>query len=83
MTQEALAEKSGLSAREIRRLERGKGDGGKGHRPRPSTVAYLADAMALPVPERRIFEEAALHPAGDGGLEPPVPRSPAANRPSR
>ena len=69
MTQEDLAEKSGLSAREIRRLERGKG-----HRPRPSTVAYLAGALDLPGPERRIFEEAALHPTGATASESLLPQ---------
>lgn len=54
MTQEALAEKSGLSVREIRRLERNGG-----HRPRPTTVSYLAKALDLSDPQRRHFEEAA------------------------
>lgn len=72
MTQEALAERSGLSAREIRRLERNDSEG-KGHRPRPSTVSYLSRALGLSGPQRQVFEEAALRPPEPTRSEAPVP----------
>ena len=75
MTQEALAERSGLSAREIRRLERGGGPG-KGHKPRPSTVAYLAAALDLRGPERHLFEEAAFGPPERTAAAVPRPVDP-------
>ena len=41
LSQEALAERAGLSARGLLYLERGK------HRPHPGTLAHLADALSL------------------------------------
>ena len=54
LTQEDLAERSGLSARAIRTLERGER-----RRPRADTLVYLARALGLSEPERARFEEAA------------------------
>lgn len=62
LTQEALAERSGVSERAIRGLERGDG-----RRARPSTIRLLADALHLTPPERAAFQAAALRgrvPAG-------------------
>ncbi|MDQ2785799.1 MAG: tetratricopeptide repeat protein, partial [Chloroflexota bacterium] len=54
LTQEALAERSTLSARAISDLERSD------HiRPRPESVRLLADALALSGDERALFEAAA------------------------
>ena len=41
LTQEALAERAGISSRSIREMERGQGRG-----PRPATVQSLAEALA-------------------------------------
>ena len=54
LTQEALAEKSGLSVRAVRGLETGEG-----HQPRPDTVGFLARALDLSGKERDLFETAA------------------------
>ena len=54
LTQEALAEKSGLSVRAIRGLEKGER-----HQPRPDTVGYLTRALEISGRERDIFETAA------------------------
>jgi transcriptional regulator with XRE-family HTH domain len=43
MTQEELAERAGLSARTLRKLERGDS-----HTPRKDTILLLADALGLP-----------------------------------
>src|SRR5581483_6575111 len=54
LTQEALAERAGLSARAISDLERGL------HRhPHRDTVQLIADALELPLPERGELLEAA------------------------
>ncbi|WP_177320081.1 ATP-binding protein [Actinoplanes philippinensis] len=50
LTQEALAERTGLSVRSLRDLENGRVT-----RPRPSTLALLADALALTGAERELF----------------------------
>ncbi|MGI8688318.1 MAG: ATP-binding protein [Thermomicrobiales bacterium] len=63
LTQEALAERSTLSARAISDLERSD------HiRPRPDSVRLLADALALSGDERALFEAAAR------GQQPFFPR---------
>ena len=54
LTQEALADRSGLSVRAIRGLERGEG-----HSPRPDTVDLLARALGLSGERRAPFEESA------------------------
>lgn len=64
MTQEELAEKSGLSARSIQDIERGRV-----RRPRRDTVRLLADALDLRGVSRREFE-AAARPRSDSRAEP-------------
>ncbi len=69
LSQERLAERSGLSARTIRDLETGKV-----RRPRVASVRLLADALRLEGWERERFEEAA-RPSSAGQLAgQPVPR---------
>jgi predicted ATPase/DNA-binding XRE family transcriptional regulator len=58
LTQEELAERSGLSVRTIRSLERGEG-----HRPRADTVDLLAHALGLSEEEHDLF--AAVPKRGD------------------
>jgi len=53
LTQEGLAERSGLSPRSIQNLERGRVT-----RPRRESVRLLADALGLAGPERAVFEHA-------------------------
>src|SRR5579885_2138757 len=68
LTQEALAERAGISARSISDLERGLS-----RAPHPDTIAFLAQALGLSGPERATFL-AAAHPqpaAAAGSLEPP------------
>ena len=55
-SQERLADRSGMSVRAIRDLERGQVD-----RPRRSSIAVLADALALTDAERAIVEQAVLN----------------------
>lgn len=65
LTQERLADVSGLSVRGIRELERGRG-----RAPRPRTAALLADALLLAGAERAGF----LALAGRGRADPePAP----------
>jgi DNA-binding SARP family transcriptional activator/tetratricopeptide (TPR) repeat protein/transcriptional regulator with XRE-family HTH domain len=59
LSQEALAERSGMSVRAIRDLERGRVE-----RPRPTSIALLADALALTDAERAAVEAAASAPDG-------------------
>jgi transcriptional regulator with XRE-family HTH domain len=54
-SQERLADRSGMSVRAIRDLERGQVD-----RPRRSSIAMLADALALTDAERAAVEQAVL-----------------------
>jgi tetratricopeptide (TPR) repeat protein/transcriptional regulator with XRE-family HTH domain len=74
LTQEALAERSGLSARAIADMERGRTT-----RPYPSSVAALADALDLAGRQRELLDRAS-RPAADvqnvpEGVEgAPVPR---------
>jgi tetratricopeptide (TPR) repeat protein/transcriptional regulator with XRE-family HTH domain len=68
LTQEALAERSGLSARGISDLERGVS---RTHR--SDTVQRLASALGLSPRERSLLEQAALgagHPAPSPGAAP-------------
>ncbi len=57
LTQEELAERSGLSARGIAYLERGKRT-----YPHRDTVALLSEALKLPAEEREVFAAAARGP---------------------
>ncbi len=69
LTQEALAERAGVSVRRIRDLERGTA-----HRPRVDTVQLLADALGLPPDAHAAFVAAARRPpcpAGDAAPDPP------------
>jgi DNA-binding SARP family transcriptional activator/tetratricopeptide (TPR) repeat protein/transcriptional regulator with XRE-family HTH domain len=73
LSQEALAERSGMSVRAIRDLERGHVE-----RPRPTSIALLADALALTDAERAAVEVAASDPDGradaHGDAQPPPAR---------
>jgi tetratricopeptide (TPR) repeat protein len=75
MTQEKLAERSGLSVRAISDIERGRTD-----RPHSASLGLLAAALGVSPPGR--FPEARDGPADSGGHEvPAVPRQlPAAVR---
>lgn len=68
LTQEELAERSGLSVRGISDLERGERT-----RPHPHTVRLLADALQLQGQERAGFVEAARGPAETGAGPVAVP----------
>ncbi|WP_432943068.1 helix-turn-helix domain-containing protein [Kribbella sp. CA-253562] len=66
LTQERLAERSGLSIQAISALE-----SGRRRRPRPITITLLADSLGLSSEDRRAFAAAARHPAaGDPGRQP-------------
>jgi tetratricopeptide (TPR) repeat protein/transcriptional regulator with XRE-family HTH domain len=75
MTQEELAERSGLSVNAISALERGHR-----HAPRAATVAALAAALRLAPEQRAALAEAALRRPAPGAAPPlpaialPVPR---------
>jgi predicted ATPase/DNA-binding XRE family transcriptional regulator len=81
LTQEALAERSGLSARGISDLERGLK-----RAPRRDTVALLLGALDLSADERAALVAAARHPmndSDDNGVAPhdlPVPSTPLIGR---
>jgi len=64
LTQEELAAKSGLSARSIQDIERGRV-----RRPRRDTVRLLADALDLRGVDRQDFE-AAARPSTENRAEP-------------
>jgi tetratricopeptide (TPR) repeat protein/transcriptional regulator with XRE-family HTH domain len=71
LSQERLGERSGLSARTIRDLERGV------RRPRGGSVRLLADALGLVGWDRERFEHAARRLSAAGRTAPqPVPRLP-------
>ena len=74
LTQEALAERAGLSARAISDLERGLS-----RAPQPATLLLLADALKLSAEERIHFEAAARREklAEKPTLDPPPPTSAA------
>ncbi len=71
LTQEALAERAGISVRSISDLERGFS-----RAPHPDTIAFLAQALGLSGPERAAFL-AAAHPqppsAAVSLTRPPLP----------
>jgi transcriptional regulator with XRE-family HTH domain/tetratricopeptide (TPR) repeat protein len=78
LTQEALAERAGISSRSIREMERGQGRG-----PRPSTVQSLAEALALAGPDRDELVAAgnALYWASRSSARTPPAHEPAAHEP--
>src|SRR5215211_8293430 len=70
LSQEALAERSGLSAQAIGALETGKR-----RRPYPHTVAALADALGLTAIERAALTEArGVTTSPPTRAQPPLPR---------
>ncbi|HET8647267.1 MAG TPA: helix-turn-helix domain-containing protein, partial [Vicinamibacteria bacterium] len=69
LTQEALAERAGLSARGVSDLERGLRSA-----PRRDTVRLLADSLRLSGEARRSFEAAARRPGTPAGLRAAHPR---------
>jgi len=73
LTQEELAEKSGLSVRTVRGLERSEG-----HSPRPDTVDLLARALRLSEEEHDLFAAAAKQ----GGAVTALAASPSPPLPS-
>ena len=77
LSQEALAERAGLSVNAVAALERGRRSA-----PRPDTVALLATALALDPGDRAAFVGAAM--AGrmpEGAAPPEVALPPASPRP--
>ena len=80
LTQEALAERAGVSVRNIQNLERGE------NRPLRDTARRLADALALPAEERTRFLAAATPPHASARRGPrarTLPRRGPARCPSR
>lgn len=74
LSQEALAERSGLSTDAVRALERGRRTA-----PRASTLALLADALELTPDDRAALVTAATpERAGSALTPPPIPRPPDA-----
>src|SRR5215212_8389071 len=69
LSQEALAERSGLSVQAIGALETGKR-----RRPYPHTVAALADALGLTESERTALAAARFAPSTAACAQPPLPR---------
>jgi tetratricopeptide (TPR) repeat protein/transcriptional regulator with XRE-family HTH domain len=69
LSQEALASRSGMSVRAIRNLERGHVE-----RPRRTSIALLADALALTDAERVVFKKASVDV--DGRADGPVDTQP-------
>ena len=69
LSQEALAERAGLSAQAIGALETGKR-----RRPYPHTVAALADALGLTEMERVALAEARVTPSAAVSAQPLLPR---------
>jgi transcriptional regulator with XRE-family HTH domain len=74
LTQERLADVSGLSVRGIRELERGRG-----RAPRPRTAALLADALLLAGADRAAFLTLAARTPADAEPAPPGELPPAIN----
>ena len=72
LTQEALAERAGLTAQAVGALERGT----RRH-PYPPTLAALAAALGLPEPERDEFLRAAPKRGVGSGTPPPGFPAPA------
>lgn len=73
LTQEALAEQAGLSAKGISDLERGAR-----HTPRKDTLSLLVEALHLAEPECKLLEAAARRPK-EALVLPLVPWEPAAS----
>src|SRR5580704_10744934 len=71
LSQDALAERAGISADAVAALERGRR-----RTPRPVTARRLIDALGLPGAERGLLEHAAGIPAGAA----PGTRVPVASR---
>jgi predicted ATPase/DNA-binding CsgD family transcriptional regulator/transcriptional regulator with XRE-family HTH domain len=71
LTQEALAERAGLSAKGIAALERGRS-----RRPYPHTIAALADALGLVGDDRAALTGADREAAARGADRPPLPVPP-------
>jgi predicted ATPase/DNA-binding XRE family transcriptional regulator len=71
LSQEALAERAGLSVDAIRALERGRRTA-----PRPETIGLLADAVALEAADRANFIASATGQAPAHGDARKTPRSP-------
>src|SRR5687768_10349208 len=69
LSQEALAERAGLSAQAIGALETGKR-----RRPYPHTVAALADALGLSERERATLAEARVVASAPASAQPLLPR---------
>src|SRR5215218_1077447 len=69
LSQEALAERSGLSVQAIGALETGKR-----RRPYPHTVPALADALGLTESERAALAEARVVVPAAASVQPPLPR---------
>src|SRR5688500_14458664 len=69
LSQEALAERAGLSAQAIGALETGKR-----RRPYPNTMAALADALGLTEMERVALAEARVAPSAAVSAQPLLPR---------
>jgi tetratricopeptide (TPR) repeat protein/DNA-binding XRE family transcriptional regulator len=63
MTQEELAERSGLSARAVADMERGRT-----RRPYRQSVQVMADALRLPGPQRELFVRESRPVPGNGGV---------------
>jgi transcriptional regulator with XRE-family HTH domain len=72
LTQEELAEKSGLSVRAVSDIERGRSG-----RPHRASLDRIADALQLPAAERTTIITASrqLPPAGGAGPTPAGPRT--------
>ena len=73
LTQEALAERAGVSARAVSALERGVN-----RAPRPSTLGLLTEAMGLPPRNRAALARAARRGGPSRALVPGARPSPAA-----
>jgi predicted ATPase/DNA-binding CsgD family transcriptional regulator/transcriptional regulator with XRE-family HTH domain len=71
LSQEGLAERSGVSVSAVGSLERGIN-----RRPHPRTVALLADALGLPAEQRDAFVLAARSDVGDGSHQRYLPETP-------
>jgi predicted ATPase/DNA-binding XRE family transcriptional regulator len=69
LSQEALADRSGLSVQAIGALETGKR-----RRPYPHTVGALANALGLTESERTALAEARVAPSAAACAQPPLPR---------
>ena len=69
LSQEALAERSGLSTRTVSDIETGSA-----RTPRLITIMLLAEALGLSAPERSRLQEAARKPAAQAGTA--APRAP-------